>query len=218
MSEFHLDQVILRVKILPEKHKTIKLPLHFYGELVKTKPGAQFLKSKRHLDAFKQDIVTDNTSLKKKRAALWAIGHIGAHENGIELVTKADLIQPIINLAERADVLSLRGTCIYIIGMLSNTKTGKVYIEKLNWIASTSKGMQSVCLPKEPKTLFSIGPYDFEGQISGSDEIAQAFKAVKSSITLTKEEEEVITNIGNLLNSVYEQQAISELRKLMEKQ
>ena len=40
MSEFHLDQVILRVKILPEKHKTIKLPLHFYGELVKTKPGA----------------------------------------------------------------------------------------------------------------------------------------------------------------------------------
>lgn len=44
LSEFHLDQVFIRVKILPEKHKRIKLPIHFYGELVKTKAGAHFLK------------------------------------------------------------------------------------------------------------------------------------------------------------------------------
>jgi hypothetical protein len=36
LSQFFLDSVIFRVKILPEKHKTIKNPTHFYGELVKT--------------------------------------------------------------------------------------------------------------------------------------------------------------------------------------
>jgi len=40
LADFFLDTVILRVRILPEKHKTIKNPTHFYGELVKTKQGA----------------------------------------------------------------------------------------------------------------------------------------------------------------------------------
>lgn len=44
LAEFFLDQVILRVKILPVKYKTIKNPIHFYGELVKTKAGADFLR------------------------------------------------------------------------------------------------------------------------------------------------------------------------------
>lgn len=44
MSQFYLDSVIYRVKILPEKHKTIKNPTHFYGELVKTKKGAEYLR------------------------------------------------------------------------------------------------------------------------------------------------------------------------------
>lgn len=37
-------------------------------------------------------------------------------------------MQPIIKLAENAETLSLRGTCIYIIGMLSNTTIGRAAI------------------------------------------------------------------------------------------
>ena len=53
LSQFFLDSVIFRVKILPEKHKTIKNPTHFYGELVKTALGAQYLRKEKHLEKFK---------------------------------------------------------------------------------------------------------------------------------------------------------------------
>jgi hypothetical protein len=86
LSQFYLDSVIYRVKILPEKHKTIKNPTHFYGELVKTKMGAEYLRKCEHLEHFKKDILSKDTPMLKKRAALWAIGHIGSHENGIKLV------------------------------------------------------------------------------------------------------------------------------------
>lgn len=74
------------VQILPEKHKTIKNPTHFYGELVKTKMGANFLRESKHLEKFKQDVLSADTDMKTKRASLWALGHIGCHEYGISLI------------------------------------------------------------------------------------------------------------------------------------
>lgn len=118
----------MRIKILPIKYKTIKNPIHFYGELVKTKNGANFLRESKHLEIFRRDILSPENNVIQKRAALWALGHIGANDYGIKLIIDYDLIQPIINLAENADFLSLRGTCIYIIGMLSNTTSGKIAI------------------------------------------------------------------------------------------
>lgn len=44
LNEYFLDHVVCKVKILPQKHKQIKNPLHFYGELVKTKMGTNYLR------------------------------------------------------------------------------------------------------------------------------------------------------------------------------
>ena len=107
-------------------------------------------------------------------------------------------------MAENADFLSLRGTCIYIIGMLSNTIEGKKEILQYDWIASRTKSVTSVCLPKNPQTLFNINAYDFEGTISEDERINAAFKTLKAKVKLTDEEQEVVKNISNLLNSVYE--------------
>jgi len=216
LAEFFLDQVVLKVKILPEKHKTIKSPIHFYGELVKTKAGADHLRKSKHLERFRSDILSSETSLMVKRAALWALGHIGSNEHGIKLILENDLVQPIINLAENAEFLSLRGTCIYIIGMLSNTPVGKHSIQKYNWIPSKTKGITSVCLPKNPQTLFTVENYEYKGSIADDESISEAFDNLKKSITLTADEEEVVKNISNLLNSVYEVQAIADLRKKIE--
>lgn len=170
------------------KFKTIKNPIHFYGELVKTKQGADYLRKSRHLDQFKNDILSPDTSLSCKRAALWALGHIGANELGIKLIIEADLIQPIINLAENADYLSLRGTCIYIIGMLSNANDGKRAIQKYDWIASRTKGINSVCLPRDPRTLFTINEYEFEGSITKDPKFTTAQKTLREELPLNDEE------------------------------
>ena len=161
LAEFFLDQVILRVKILPVKYKTIKNPIHCYGELVKTKAGADFLRQSKHLEVFRKDILSAESSLIQKRAALWALGHIGTNQHGITLIQENDLVQPIVNLAESAQFLSLRGTCIYIIGMLSNTTEGKKELLQYDWIASRTKSVTSVCLPKNPETLFNINQYEY---------------------------------------------------------
>ena len=92
LAEFFLDQVVLRVKILPVKYKTIKNPIHFYGELVKTKASADFLRQSKHLEIFRKDILSAESSLIQKRAALWALGHIGANEWGIPLIQEHDLV------------------------------------------------------------------------------------------------------------------------------
>ena len=78
-------------------------------------------------------------------------------------------------MAENAEFLSLRGTCIYIIGMLSNTIEGKKEILQYDWIASRTKSVTSVCLPKNPRTLFNINAYDYEGTITDDARINAVF-------------------------------------------
>jgi rapamycin-insensitive companion of mTOR len=66
-----------------------------------------------------------NTSSQEKRSILWSLGHIGSHENGMKLILKTSLVKDIIDMAENAQILSLRGTCIYIIGMMCRTHYGR---------------------------------------------------------------------------------------------
>jgi hypothetical protein len=100
--------------------------------------------------------------------------------------------------------------------MLSNTVEGKKEILQYDWIASRTKSVTSVCLPKNPQTLFNINTYEYEGTITNEAKINAAFETLKREVKLNDEEQEVIKNISNLLNSVYEMQAISDLRKKIE--
>mmetsp|Transcript_28416 Transcript_28416/g.37900 ORF Transcript_28416/g.37900 Transcript_28416/m.37900 type:complete len:103 (+) Transcript_28416:2218-2526(+) len=100
--------------------------------------------------------------------------------------------------------------------MLSNTTEGKKEILQYDWVASRTKSVTSVCLPKKPQTLFNINAYDFEGTISDDAQINAAFDRLNSEVKLTEEEQEIVKNISNLLNSVYELQAINDLRKKLE--
>lgn len=60
-----------------------------------------------------------------KRIALWAIGNIGRTKKGVELLKKEKLFKELVNLAENADYLSLRGTCYYVLNFLCTTSDGR---------------------------------------------------------------------------------------------
>jgi rapamycin-insensitive companion of mTOR len=72
--------------------------------------------------------LSHDTPLVRKRAALWTIGHIASSTNGFRLIQRADLLREIVNLAENAEILSLRGTSIYILGLICNTPEGRAEI------------------------------------------------------------------------------------------
>lgn len=61
------------------------------------------------MDYFKEELLSPNTPLIRKRAALWAIGHIGSTDFGFRLIQEADILKDIVRMAESAEILSLRG-------------------------------------------------------------------------------------------------------------
>lgn len=119
-----------------------------------------------------------------------------------------------MNLAENAEFLSLRGTCIYVIGMFCNTKDGKREVRKHNWIASETRGMSTVCLPKFPDMLFNVADYKYKATLYSSDELNRAYASLPA---LTTEEKEVHVMVANLINSVEEMKALHALKQRIDK-
>lgn len=68
-------------------------------------------------------------------------------------------------------------------------------------------------MPRDPRTLFTINEYQFEGSITTDPKVSEAFKALGVKVPLNDDEKDVIKSICNLLNSVYEVQAIADLRR-----
>ena len=211
---------MFKIQILPQKYKVIQTPVHLFGELIKTKQGTQLIKERDDIGKLSVKLMSEQTSPEEKRSILWTLGHIASHENGFKLIQGTSLIKDIIDMAENAQILSLRGTCIYIIGMMCRTRVGRNEIQKHNWIFSRSQvasGAVSVCLPRDPRKMFKVETEPYQGSITCDPRMIKNIKDIKSKLPLTKEEEEILTMIGNLINGVTWQQAYSDLQKEQEK-
>lgn len=117
----------------------VYLPVHLYGQLVHHKTGCHLLES--------QSIVTDLSytvrspmldkweGIKQLKAALWALGNIGSSNWGLNLLQEENVIPDIMALAQHCEVLSVRGTCVYVLGLIAKTKQGCDILKLHNWDA-----------------------------------------------------------------------------------
>ncbi|KAM6304633.1 rapamycin-insensitive companion of mTOR isoform 2-T2 [Podargus strigoides] len=117
----------------------VYLPVHLYGQLVHHKTGCHLLES--------QSIVTDLSytvrspmldkweGIKQLKAALWALGNIGSSNWGLNLLQEENVIPDIMVLAQHCEVLSVRGTCVYVLGLIAKTKQGCDILKHHNWDA-----------------------------------------------------------------------------------
>ncbi|NXE29811.1 RICTR protein, partial [Ardeotis kori] len=117
----------------------VYLPVHLYGQLVHHKTGCHLLES--------QSIVTDLSytvrspmldkweGIKQLKAALWALGNIGSSNWGLNLLQEENVIPDIMALAQHCEVLSVRGTCVYALGLIAKTKQGCDILKHHNWDA-----------------------------------------------------------------------------------
>lgn len=128
-----------------------KIPPHIFGELVRTKKGVEMLKKENYLDRFIHDIRGNDIPILNKRASLWAIGHIGQSKGGIQILLEKNVVRDIIYMAENQKHLSLRGTCLYILNMISVTSDGRQELEKYNWLSHWNSNLGWICIPKESK-------------------------------------------------------------------
>lgn len=119
--------------------KAVFVPAHLYGELVKQDDGYNLVVQENFLgpvcNVIKNGCMNDENSILQLKAALWTVGSVGASAAGFQLINEVQVIPAITKLASDAPVLSIRGTCFYVLGMLSSTEYGANALSDYGWLA-----------------------------------------------------------------------------------
>ncbi|KAK4687008.1 rapamycin-insensitive companion of mTOR, partial [Tremellales sp. Uapishka_1] len=187
-------------------------PMHFFGELTKTKEGCQLLKDKGLVAEFAEIVrlhgmeSNDQAVMTNVKSVLWALGNIGSTEGGLPFLEDEEIIEVIIEIAEQSPVLTMKGTCFFVIGLLSSTSMGAEVLEEFGWIATrTPMGLTTgLCLPNDIGNFVKIEPWDRTEILASTAPLP----------ALTGLEKEIITAISNLSNYVLAAGAMNNLKRI----
>lgn len=143
------------------------VPPHFYRELTRTKEGCQLLKDSGHFEAFASTIQDfwsedeDAETILKVKACLWAVGNVGSMELGAPFLEDSNVVDWIIKIAEQSEVMTMRGTAYFVLGLISRSIHGMEILAEHGWDAATDQNGLSLgyCLPPTLESLFSVGFY-----------------------------------------------------------
>ncbi|UZJ53770.1 hypothetical protein CBS101457_003090 [Exobasidium rhododendri] len=188
-----------------------RVPPHFYGELTKTPEGCAILYEKGHFAEFAHFIRThgdeeeDVEIINKVKSTLWAVGNIGANEGGLPFLEQEDTIANIVEIAHTSPCLSLRGTCYFVLGLLSTTRQGSELIEDQGWLCASADESIQYCVP----------PNDFL-QLQAWKPVVPSSKIV-IPLADTRIERKIVLNVSNLCNTILANKASRKLAKLKKK-
>ncbi|XP_055843320.1 rapamycin-insensitive companion of mTOR [Episyrphus balteatus] len=113
---------------------------HLYGQLAQTSQGIVALQNFADLpglvDCLNKAKMNDENDCLELKSALWALGHVSTHSNGIELFLESfpRIYEKIIYLATKAEVYSIRATAFSVLGLIGCTTAGANCLFKLNWL------------------------------------------------------------------------------------
>jgi hypothetical protein len=143
--EYNLDLIHVPV----HESARVDLPLHLYGALAAcSKESMDYLQKNINLEEIvklalkkKNDNTANNEDLnaigsQRHRAALYALGHIGARELGFCYLNDyidCNIVPKLIQLAETCTTLSLRGSYVSVLGMFSRCAGGTRALIRYGW-------------------------------------------------------------------------------------
>jgi rapamycin-insensitive companion of mTOR len=148
----------------PENPEYGLVPPHFYRELTRTKEGCKLLKQKGHFDEFVATIRDfameddDSEIIVKVKGCLWAVGNVGSMELGAPFLESSDVVQWIVKIAEESEVMSLRGTAFYVLGLISRSLHGQEILLEHGWDGVVNDAGEALgfCLPLHFQKLFAV--------------------------------------------------------------
>ncbi|KAH7140733.1 Rapamycin-insensitive companion of mTOR, N-term-domain-containing protein [Dactylonectria macrodidyma] len=143
------------------------VPPHFYRELTRTQEGCRLLSDKGHFEEFAATIrdhgmqTSDSEILTKVKGCLWAVGNVGSMELGAPFLESSDVVEQIIKIAETHEVMSLRGTAFFVLGLISRSTHGLEILSENGWDANTTPLGTSLgfCIPADLSKLLSLKPW-----------------------------------------------------------
>ncbi|KAJ3087070.1 hypothetical protein HK102_011873 [Quaeritorhiza haematococci] len=194
------------------------VPPHFYGELTKTAEGCELLRRKAHFDYFADFLKRNGLSkpdvamTRQLKAVLWAVGHIGANKLGLPFLLEQQVIHDIVKMAEFSTVLSLKGTCHYVIGLISLTPKGVEVLESLGWDTVTTPygNLEGLSVPMDPSRFLTVPDWNYRGSWPDKQRRLRYARTMK----LDSVEQEVVKCVGNMSNHILANAASKSLSKL----
>lgn len=139
------------------------VPPHFYRELARTAEGCRLLEQSGHFNEFAWTIrdfrlqEEDTEVLLKVKGCLWAVGNVGSMELGAPFL-ESDIVQRIVEIAESAGLLTMRGTAFFVLGLISRSHHGLKVLRDLGWDSGIDQEGESLglCLPTDFRKLFLV--------------------------------------------------------------
>lgn len=145
------------------------VPPHFYRELARTDEGCRLLEKSGHFNEFASTIrdfkleEEDGEVLTKVKGCLWAIGNVGSMELGVHFLEETEIVGSIVAIAENAEVMSLRGTAFFVLGLISRSEHGNEMLLEHGWKSAVDDHGRSLglCLPDQLSKLCSVRGSEF---------------------------------------------------------
>ena len=173
------------------------VPPHFYRELTRTVEGCRLLGNSGHFDAFvtrikeSWDEHEDSERMLKLKGSLWAVGNVGSMELGAPFLEETDVVQWIVKIATTSEVMTLRGTAFFVLGLISRSLHGMEILTEHGWSAATDHLGRSLgyCLPPSLDELLSVcfdDPRVFQFLMLFADGVSQDVEASRANATTDK--------------------------------
>ena len=197
------------------------VPPHFYRELTRTVEGCKLLRDSGHFEAFVTNIRSlwaeqeDPETLIKVKGSLWAVGNVGAMELGAPFLEESDVVTWIVKIATTSQVMTMRGTAFFVLGLISRSLHGMEILAEHGWIAATDHLGRSLgyCLPPTLESLLLIKPQESAAH-GAAKAPARRRKRAQSSTDPDPMHARILSTVLNLCNAVLAKKAAGELVRI----
>ncbi|KAL2834342.1 Rapamycin-insensitive companion of mTOR, N-term-domain-containing protein [Aspergillus cavernicola] len=226
LSRAYVDQP-RRSSLVPEDLVDLQdiglVPSHFYRELARTAEGCRLLEQSGHFNEFSGTIhdfrlnEEDHEALLKVKGCLWAVGNVGSMEMGA-LFLSLDLVRDIVKIAEFAEVLTMRGTAFFVLGLISRSLHGLGVLRQCGWDSAIDQKGNSLglCLPTDFSKLFLV---DFPSYSRPSEARRTSQEKLKAATTdPDATNQKILKLIADMGNTVLSKRAAADLHSIKSKQ
>ncbi|KAI9893756.1 MAG: hypothetical protein M1814_005972 [Vezdaea aestivalis] len=191
---------------LEEAPFSSEIPAHFYRELTRTAEGCQLLRRKGHFTEFVQTVKDygkeseDSEIILKVKGCLWAVGNVGSMTLGGPFLEGSDIVRAIVNIAENSEVMTLRGTAFFVLGLISKSLHGMEMLCELGWDSAITANGDSLgfCIPLKISRLFSLNPWK-QSRGRADHELSSEYrqKSLSSDDPINKKVLSLVIDLGN---------------------
>lgn len=197
------------------------VPAHFYRELTRTEEGCKLLKAKGHFEEFTATIhdyameQEDPEIILKVKGCLWAVGNVGSMELGGPFLEQTDVVKVIVQIAEESQVMTLRGTAFFVLGLISRSLHGQEILAEHGWDGTVNVMGESLgyVLPLQFNNLFSLRPFDTDARPNSALARSRPDQIKDDDPT----NQAILDSITKLGNTVLTNKALSELNSFKQK-